>query len=323
MRRREFIALVANLGTWPLCGRALSETVRRVGFLAGGWPGFKHYGAFSQGMSELGYVEGRDFAIEWRYVQGRFERLPILANELVESNVDVIVVNFTGAAKAAQAATSTIPIVMAYSTDPVRAGLVSSLAHPGANITGMATMLTDITPKQIELLNFAIPGLKRVGVLRNPGNLAHSAIFKSVVDRAGSFNITAHSLEVRILEDLDLAFAEASEVRAQALVVITDPLFTLHRQRIAQLAIETRIPSIFPTREYVDVGGLFSYGDSLTDFHRRAAFYVDKIFRGAKPADLPVQQPTNFEFVVNLKTAKALGMSIPPIVLARADEVIE
>jgi ABC-type uncharacterized transport system substrate-binding protein len=323
MRRREFITLVASAGAWPLGRQAQSQTMRRVGFLAGGWPGFKHYEAFSQGMSELGYIEGRDFSIEWRYVEGKFERLPTLAAELVALNVDVIVVNFTGAAKAVQQATSTIPIVMAYSTDPVGAGLVSSLARPGGNITGLATMLNDTTPKQIDLLGYVVPNLSRVAVLTNPGNLAHSTILRSVQEVARSRSLVVLSLEAQTPKQIEIAFAELARARGQAMIVITDPLFTLHRYRIAELAIGGQLPSIFPTREYVEAGGFLCYGDSLGDFHRRAAAYVESIFKGARPADLPVQQPRTFELIINLKTAKALGLTIPPTLLARADEVIE
>jgi putative tryptophan/tyrosine transport system substrate-binding protein len=248
-------------------------------------------------MHELGYVENKDFVMEWRFADGNYDLLLGLATELAQLKVDVIVTTLTFAAKAAQQATKIIPIVMAYSNDPVGNGVIASFNRPGGNVTGLASSADDTTPKQLELLTTVVPNLSRISVLVNPSNFfSHAPMLKSAQISADTLGLVALTAEARNLQELDAAFVEMNKERAGAMMVIADSFFVLRRQRIAELALRARLPTIFPTRDSVEVGGLMSYGNSLAEFFRQAATYVDRIFKGAKPAELPVEQPTKFLF---------------------------
>ena len=276
-----------------------------------------------QGLGELGWVEGRNLTFELRFAEGRLDRLPQLASELVDLKVDVIVTGSTSGALAAKNATSTIPIVIVTTGDPVRDGLVESLARPGGNVTGVTALGQALNIKRLEIVKEALPGLKRVAVLTNPDS-PYTEPFKQTGEAAArALGLEVRELEARRPDDLEKVFYALGQQDATALMVLTDIMFITHRRRIIELAGNARLPSIFGERESVRAGGLMFYGASLPDMYRRAAAYVDKILKGDKPADLPVEQPTTFELVINLKTAKALGVTIPPILLARADEVIE
>jgi putative ABC transport system substrate-binding protein len=323
---RDLAALVGSLGLacLPVKGDAQqSASPRRIGVLAARSTEDKDVQMFRVGLREAGYIEGRDVVIEWRSANGDYARLPELAADLVQSKVEVIVVQSTPAAQAAKRATSTIPIVMATIADPVGSGLVASLAHPGGNVTGLSTMLTDLTAKQLQLLKEVIPRLTRVAVLWNPDQLWHAKAIEELKTAAPLLSIQLSFVGARTPEELGPAFLAVSRARAQALYVLDDPLFNTHRARIAKLASKARLPTMYGQRLYVDEGGLLSYGPSFGDLFRHSAGYVDKILKGAKPADLPIEQPTKFEFVVNLKTAKALGITIPESILLQADEVIK
>jgi len=274
-------------------------------------------------MRELGWVEGKNVAIEGRYADNRLERLPILAAELVRLNVDLIVAIGTLAPLAAKQATSTIPIVMTSAGSPVESGLVASLARPGGNITGMSLMAPDVAGKRLELLKELLPQFARVAVLWNAANPYSANVFKEMQVAGRALGVQVQSLGVRNPEDLDSAFEAARRQHPDALVSVEDPFTNSYRKRITDFAIAAHLPSLYGIREDVGAGGLVSYGANLADLYRRAAGYVDKILKGAKPADLPVQQPTTFELVINLKTARTLGLEMPASVLARADEVIE
>jgi putative tryptophan/tyrosine transport system substrate-binding protein len=328
LQRREFIALLGGSVAWPLAARAQqSRRTWRIGFLAGGSRPTalqsSSYGAFSRGMGELGYIEGRDFIIEWRFAEGRFELFPELAAELVQLNVDVIVLGSPQAIPAAQRATSTIPIVMGTSTDPVGSGYVSSLARPGGNITGLASSQDDYAPKQLELLTLLVPGLTRVAFLVNPNASIHRVVFRVALGAAQKTGLTLVPVELGTRDGIDNAFAKLSKEGVGAMVATGDALFFSLRNRIAELALKARLPTVFAQREYVEAGALMSYGESLADLYRRATFYVDKILKGASPSDLPIQQPTRFFLVINRKTAETLGLSIPLQLLVLADQVIE
>jgi putative tryptophan/tyrosine transport system substrate-binding protein len=329
MRRRDFITLLGGAAAWPRAARAQQPAKAwRIGFLAGGSRPIpvdsNPYGSFSRGMRELGYIEGHDFTIEWRFAEGRVDAFPDLAGELVRLKVDVIVLGTPGAVPAVQRATSTIPIVMGDSTDPVGRGFVASLAHPGGNITGLANSRDDTAPKQIELLAATVPKLKdRVGFALNPDNIGHPPLLTILEAAAHKTGLALLPVEMRKVQDIAGAFAILTEKRVGAVLFPADPFFFSQRQLIAELASKAHLPTMFTQREYVEAGGLMYYGESLADFYFRAAFYVDKILRGVKPADLPIQQPTRFFLVINLKAAKALDLVIPPNLLAIADEVIE
>jgi len=275
--------------------------------------------AFLQGLHELGYVEGKNIIIEYRGdPQRREDRLPSSAAELVRLNVDVIVALSPPAASAAKNATRTIPIVMRATGDPIKAGFVESLAHPGHNITGVTSISSDLYGKRLGLLKEVVPGLSRVGVLHNPDR----SDFKKMQSAARALSLEVQSLEVRTAKDFVDAFTTATQAHAQALITIRTPLINTQSKQVAELAIKRRLPAIYDEVQYVDVGGLMSYGTHLADLQRRAAVFVDKILKGRKPADLPVEQPTKFELVINLKTAKQINLTIPPSMLARADRVI-
>jgi putative tryptophan/tyrosine transport system substrate-binding protein len=279
--------------------------------------------AARQGLRDLGYVEGQNIALEVRWAEGRYERLPALIAELVRLNVDVLVVGTTPGALAAKRATRTIPVVMYAVGDPVGSGLVASLARPGGNLTGLSLFNKEVSGKRLELLKETLPGISRVAVLTNPGNQIHAAFWTETQAAAHVLGLQLQAIEVRRPEDFDPAVAAATRDRAEALLVFDDSLTLGYRTRLVALAAARRLPTMYGLREFADAGGLLSYGPSNLAMYRRTATFVDKVLKGAKPADLPVEQPTTFELVVNLKAAKALGLRFPPSVLARADQIIE
>jgi putative ABC transport system substrate-binding protein len=279
--------------------------------------------ALRQGLRDLGWVEGKNVTFEYRFAEGNLARLPDLAAELVRLKVDVIVPGSTSAALAAKNATDTIPIVMVITGDPVESGLVASLARPGGNLTGVTALGEELSGKRLEVLKEAVPGVNRVGVLANPAYADTGPFLKGTERAARALSVRLQMLELHDPTELEKAFAAMTRERAGAFVVGTDPFFNVNRKRIVALAAKNRLPAMYGLREYVDDGGLIFYGASLPDMYRRAAVYVDKILRGAKPANLPVEQPTKFELVINRKTAKALGLTIPPSLLQRADQVLE
>jgi len=326
VRRREFITLVGSAAAaWPLAARAQQAgKTYKIGWLsAGSFERSLALAAFLDALRELGWIEGKAFAFERRYAENRPERLPELAAELVQLNVDVIVGVATLAPLAAKRATTTIPIIMTNAGDPLGTGLVDSLARPGGNVTGMSLMAPDLGGKRLELLKELLPGLARVAVLWNAANPYSARVFKQVQAAGGTLGIEVQSLEMRNPDDFDGAFEVARKQRPDAMITVEDPLTYTYRKRNADFVTGQQLPSLSGLREFVVAGGLMSYGANNADLFRRAAGYVDKILKGAKPADLPVQQPTEFELVINLKTAKALGVTIPPSLLVRADEVIE
>jgi putative ABC transport system substrate-binding protein len=274
-------------------------------------------------MAELGYAEGKNFVIEWRSAEDKYERIPEIAAEFVRLNVDVIVTAFGGALPTLKREVTTIPIVMAYSVDPVGNGIVASLVPLGGNITGLAGSSDDSSPKQLELVTTVAPNASRVGVLGNPNNKNYPPMLKSVQDAAQKARLSLAPMEARSPQEIERAFNAFAKEHVAAIVVNGDAMFFGQRQRIAELALANRLATMFPQREYVQVGGLMSYGENLADFFHRAAPYVDKIFKGAKPGDLPIEQPTRFHLVINRKTADALGVTIPPQLYIFADEVIE
>ena len=279
--------------------------------------------AFRMGLRTLGYVEGGNLVIEYRSADGKTERFPALAAELVRQRVDLIVTRGTPAVIAAKKATGVIPIVMAVSGDPVGTGVVSSLARPGGNVTGLSSVITELAGKRLELFREALPALSRVALLYNPTNPAATNDWKEAEAAARALGLQSFSFEVRKAEDFRPAFETARKQRADVMVVIMDGLVQNHQGEVVDLARRNRLPDIYASREFPEAGGLMSYGVSYPDLYRRAASYVDKILKGAKPADLPIEQPTKFELVVNLRTAGALGLTIPPSLLLRADQIIE
>jgi len=278
--------------------------------------------AFQQGLRELGYLEGKNIVIEQRYAAGQSDKLPELVAEFVRVKADVIVVTGDPAAHAAKKATTAIPIVIVTSPDPVGTGLIASLAHPGGNVTGLSDFHGGVVTKRLELLKDVAPLASRIAVLLNPANPSNPIQLKDIQAAASAFRVTLISLEVKGPDDIDPAFTTVVKERAGALLVLGDRLFATHQSQIIKFAVKNRLPTIYSQRLYVEAGGLMSYGANFTDQYRRAAIYVDKILKGAKPADLPVEQPRKFELVINLKAAKQIGLTIPPTVLARADRVI-
>ncbi len=326
--RRTFLAVIGcGALAEPLKSFAQqpSGKVHRIGFLGSGSAVAvsKPLEEFRAGLRDLGYAEGRNIAIEYRWGEGKFERLPGLAAELIRLKVDLVAVWGTPAALAAKRATSTLPIVMLAVGDPEETGLVASLARPGGNVTGMATLGGAVAAKQLELLTQVIPGIARIAVLRNPDNPALIPQAKGAEATARSLGLQLQFFDVRSLDDFDAAFADMAAARAAGLLVLADPLFLTQRKPIAELAIMHRLLTVFGRGENVEVGGLMSYGASVNEQFRGGAIYVDKILKGAKPAGLPVEQASTFEFVVNLKTAKALGIQFPQQLLVRADRVIQ
>ena len=326
MKRRQFITLLGGAAAaWPLAARAQQATSpRRIGVLLVGLsPESKEAKHFRLGLRDAGYFEGRNVVIEWRSAKGDYNRVPELVADLIQSRVDVIVLDSTVATEASKRSTSTIPIVMALVTDPVGSGLVESLAHPGGNVTGLSVMTMELNSKRLQLLKEVTPQLTRAAVLWNPDHPSHSKVVEDLKVVARSLSIKLSPVGLRTPEQFAQAFSEVSQAQAQALYVVEDPIFFAHRVSLLQLASAARLPTIHELRRFPEAGALMSYGPDLHDLFRRSAIYVDRIFKGAKPADLPVEQPTKFELVINLKTATALGLEVPPTLLAIADEVIE
>jgi putative ABC transport system substrate-binding protein len=328
MRRREFITLFGGAALLvPRVARAQrSANMSRIGYLGSSSPALEpHYvEAFRQKLRDLGHVDGENVVIEYRWAEGQDERLPRLAAELVALKPDIIVTTGTPGALAAMQATKTIPIVMASSADPVAAGLVASLARPGGNVTGFTIRGPELEGKRLELLKEVVPQLARVAVIWNPNNPAIAAYFETTRNAGRALRISLDPVaEVRRADELDRAFSAIANARPHALAVLADRSLLAHRERIVEFAAINRLPAMYPYREYVDAGGLISFAPSNIELFRGAASYADKILKGAKPGDLPVQEPTKFELIVNLKTAKVLGLDVPPTVLARVDEVIE
>ena len=297
----------------------------RIGLVDAGSPATTGHRvqAFVQGMRDLGYIDGQNIVIEYRWASGNLESLPALVHELVGLNVAVIVSSATPAIRIANEQTTVIPIVMAGVTDPVGVGFVSSLARPGGNITGVTHLAPDLSGKRIEVLKEVVPRLSRLAVFWNPNQPGQSAAFKETQIAARALRVNLISTEVRNRDDIEKAFSEIAKERAQALFELPDPLIFVNRQLITEFASKYKLPAMYSFGEYVDSGGLMSYGTSFPELFRRAATYVDKILKGTKPADLPVEQPKKFEFIVNLKAAKQIGLTIPPNVLVRADRVIK
>jgi ABC-type uncharacterized transport system substrate-binding protein len=307
----------------PLAAAAQpSGQVYRIGFLSTDPLPAHLWEALLDGLRERGYSEGRNLVFERRFSEGHAERFPALAAELVQLRVDCIIVPTTPAALAAKHATQTIPIVMTTAIDPVGGGLVASLARPGGNLTGLSVLAPELSGKRLELLQEVVPGTTRVAVLWNAANPANAAAWHETQAAAGALGLRLHAQEVRDAQDLESAFARMAQAHPEALLVLEDALINMHRPQIAEFVTQQHLPSVFVHREWVVAGGLMSYGPSLPDLFRRAATYVDKLLKGAKPADLPVEQPMKFELVINLKTAQALGLTIPPSVLFQADEVM-
>ena len=325
LRRREFITLLGGAAAWPVAARAQQPAkLPIIGFLGAGTASAMSQwtAAFVQRLRELGWVEDRTIAIHYRWAEGRTERLAEIAAEFVRLKVDVIVTNSAAPVVAAKQATSVIPIVIASAADPVGTGLVASLARPGGNVTGLSVQMTDLAGKRLELLREVVPGLRRLAIMVNPGASA-SILEMDEAQAAGKMlGLDIAAFEIRRAEDIVPAF-EALKGRAEALYVVADPLITSNRLRINILALGARLPTMHSFREHVEAGGLMSYGPNFPDLFRRAVDFVHKILHGAKPGDIPVEQPTKFDFIINLTTAKALGIDLPPALLARADEVIK
>jgi putative ABC transport system substrate-binding protein len=323
-----WLAVVLNLTLAPLAAEAQQAgQAARIGYLAANLTVSPHMNeAFRQGLRDLGYVDGRSVVIEYRDAEGKYDRLPALAAELVALKVDVIVAADTPAALAAKQATRTLPIVFIGAGDPVTIGLVTSLARPGGNVTGLSLLAPELVGKRLELLKQAVPGVGRVAALWQPGFVGERTekdMLKEVEVAARALRVQLQYVEARGPADFDRAFSDMTRARADALTVLGSAMFANERRRVVDLAAKNRLPGVYGFREYVDAGGLMAYGPNVADLFQRAAIYADKILKGAKPGDLPVEQPTKFELVINRKTAKALGLTIPPSVLGRADQVIE
>jgi ABC-type uncharacterized transport system substrate-binding protein len=323
MKRREFIMLLGGAAVaWPLAARAQQAgKVWRMGFIAHGHESF--YDALFEGLREYGYEEGRNLIVERRYARGQAERFKEFAAEMVRLNVEVIIVVTTPAALAVKDATKTIPIVHPNAIDPLNTGLIASLAHPGGNLTGGAQLTAEVSAKRLEILKKVVPGLSRAATLWNPGNSAIVFSWKETQDAARALGVTLQSQEVQGPKDFAAAFATIAEGRPDALLVLQDAVTMQQRNEIINFAIQKRLPSMFQEKGWAVAGGLMSYGENLPSMYRRAAYFVDRIFKGTKPADLPVEQATKFDMVLNLKTAKAIGVKISDNLLSLADEVIE
>jgi putative ABC transport system substrate-binding protein len=323
MRRRDFIVLVSSgLAAFPVDALAQeSGKVWRMGFLSQGYE--KFYDALFEGLRELGYSEGKNLVVERRYAEGRSERFQEFAAEMVRLKVDIIIVTTTPAALAVKKATTTIPVVFPNAISPVESGVVASLAHPGGNVTGGAAQTAALSMKRLEILKEVVPGLLRIAVLWNAANPALAYPWKQSQAAAGELGVSLRSLEVRDPKDIDSALAVIVQESPDALIVLQDALTLQHRKEIIDFTIQKRLPGMFVAKEWVSVGGLMSYGENLADMYHRGAYFVDKILKGTKPADLPVEQVTKFELILNLKTAKTMGLNIPAAFLATADDVIE
>jgi len=328
MRRRDVIIFLAlAMAACPLAARAQQKAIPVIGVLNTGSPGpssAPFLGAFRQGLSEAGYVEGQNVAIEYRWAEGHYDRLPALAADLVGRKVDLIMASSPPSARAAKGATSTIPIVMSGGADPVGSGLVASLARPGGNLTGVSVIADELTAKRLELLSELVPRARVIALLVNPNNAKYNdRAVGDLQEAARTKGWKFHVLKARSESEIDTAFASLVQLHVDALVVGPDPFLTSRREQLVALASRRAVPSIYAWRDFVASGGLISYGPSLTAAFRLVGHYAGKVLKGAKPADLPVEQPTTFELVINLKTAKALGLTIPQSVLARADQVIQ
>ena len=327
LERRTFIGVIAGgILAAPLAARAQQAAkVPRIGFLGNSTAALEVnlVGPFREGLGELGYAEGRNILIEYRWAEGKYERFPALIAELIALKVDVIVTAGTPASLAVRKATTSIPLVMVAVGDPIGVGLVASLARPGGNVTGLSSIAPELEGKRLELLREVVPKLSHIAVLWNPDNPFHAGSLKETRAAAQVLGIKVQLLGVRVSEEFPAAFAAILRERPGALLVLADRLFLHNRARIVDFEAKHRLPGVYAYRELVEAGGLMSFGPSYPGMHRRAAYYVDKILKGFKPADLPVEQPTKFELMINLKAAKALGLTIPPTLLVRADAVIE
>ena len=333
MRRKEKTMKKGNfafaLGAllFALCSVALAQQptkIPRIGYLNANFPSANpaRIEAFRQGLRELGYVEGKNIVIEWRFAEGKLDRIPALAAELVRLKVYIIITSGPPSTRAAKEATVTIPIVMGFDNDPVGNGFVASLARPGGNITGLATLAPELSGKRLELLKEIIPKLSRVAVLGTSTIPGNAESLRETELAAGAFSVKVQYVDIRGPKDIEASFRAAGKDRADGVLVLQSPVINSQRTHFADLAVKYRLPAIFPQSEFVEGGGLMYYGANTADLFRRAATYVDKILKGAKPADLPVERPTKFELIVNLKAAKQIGLTIPPNVLVRADRVI-
>jgi putative ABC transport system substrate-binding protein len=325
MRRREFITLVGGAAfAWPLASRA-QQKIPRIGFMGNSTAALETnlVDAFREGLRELGYEEGRNIAIEYRWADGNYDKFPTLAAELIAAKVDAIVTAGTPAALAVKRATTTVPLVMVAVGDPIGTGLVPSLARPGGNLTGLSSIAPDLEGKRLQLLREVVPALSHVAMFVNSLNPFHVSSMKQARAAAQSMGIKLQLHDIRNSEDLDDAFGAIRKERPDALLILADRVFLHNRQRMMDFTNELRLPNVNAYKELVEVGGLMSYGPSYEDMHKRAAIYVDKILKGAKPADLPIEQPSKFTFIINLKSAKALGITVPSQLLGLADQLIE
>jgi putative tryptophan/tyrosine transport system substrate-binding protein len=325
MRRRAFVLVLGGALTSARILRAQQKAMPVIGFLHGTSPGFfaPYVTAFRQGLSETGYVEGRNVAIEFRWAEGHYDRLPALATELVARKVDLIFVSGSSGTAAARDATSTIPIVFAGGGDLVTAGLVAGLARPGGNVTGISVFGRELHPKRLQLLSEVVPQVEVIALLVNPTNVTSESVVRDTQEAARANGRRLAILTAATESEIDAALVALVQGQAGALIVASDPYFNSRREQIVALAARHAVPAIYDWREYTEAGGLMSYGPSLTDIFRQAGVYAGRVLAGAKPADMPIQQPARFELVINLKTAKTLGLTIPHSTLGRADEVIE
>jgi putative tryptophan/tyrosine transport system substrate-binding protein len=325
MRRREFITLLGGAAAWPLATRAQQTgKVARIGFLRYASPHQKHFNGFREGLRANGYIEGQNIVIEQRYADGAFDRIGELAAELVRLNLDVIVVDGSATAKVVKAATSTIPVVFALASDPVGDGLAASMVRPGTNLTGLTLSVGyQLAGKRVELLKDLKPDLSRLAVLLNRNNVTAESYLQDAVRVGGALGLSTRAFAAQTLDDLPHAFAAMVEWQADGVITLNDAVFFSQRERIVTLTLGNKLPAVHPEAEFVEAGGLLSYGANLSDLFRRSAFYVDKILKGAKPAETPIEQPSKFDLVLNLKAARTLGLTVTREFLLRADEVID